>query len=382
MLKDLTRSLPVVLLALVVASVLTACAGPAVPSLLEPDQPAVPGIETAEDGSHQWQDLDWRDDQRHRAVPVRVYWPAGPQAEPPAGGWPVIIFSHGLGGSRRGYSYLGHYWASQGFVALHVQHVGSDRRLWAGGFGASNSVALMWRLNQAAQPREAIDRVRDMQFALDKLLTGELATRLNTRQIIVAGHSYGANTSLLLAGARVGAPERFQAGQAEMVLNDPRIRAAILISAPPFYGEGDPGPIVGGITVPTLHISATMDEIRIPGYYSGPSDRVQLFEATGGPRKALAMFKGGSHSIFTDRLNTGGEALNPQVKAATATLSVAWLRLVLNEQDGPLQTWQTQHGALLSRWESPMNTKVAGRGMRPATEAGHPDARLAPHPLQ
>ena len=26
-----------------------------------------------------------------------------------------------------------------------------------------------------------------------------------------------------------------------------RIRAAILISAPPFYGEGHPGPIVGGM---------------------------------------------------------------------------------------------------------------------------------------
>ena len=51
----------------------------------------------------------------------------------PAAGWPVVVFSHGMGGSRRGYSYLGSYWAAHGFVAMHVQHIGSDRRLWAGG---------------------------------------------------------------------------------------------------------------------------------------------------------------------------------------------------------------------------------------------------------
>ena len=71
------------------------------------------------------------------------------------------------------------------------------------------------------------------------------------------------------------------------------------------------------MTIPTLHITATDDVIRIPGYYSGADDRLAEFEATGSARKVLAMFEGGSHSMFTDRAGTGGATLNPQVKAAT-----------------------------------------------------------------
>lgn len=336
--------------ALMSVLLLTGCAGSPGP-ITSPDLPALPGVQAAEDGTHHYQDFDWLDERRGRAVPVRLYWPSGVA---PAGGWPVILFSHGMGGSRRGYSYLGSYWASQGFVALHVQHVGSDRRLWAGGFSMSNSFNLVRRLQQAAQPGEAIDRTQDMRFALDQLLAGPMAPQLDARRIAVAGHSYGANTSLLLAGAKVAGPQRFFTGGTALPdMADPRIKAAILISAPPFYGEGDPAPIVQPIGIPTLHISATQDEITIPGYYSGPGDRLQLFDAIGGPHKALALFNGGSHSMFTDRLNTGGLELNPKVKRATRELSAAYLRWVLDGQQAPLRDWQRQHGPLLARWQPP-----------------------------
>jgi predicted dienelactone hydrolase len=50
--------------------------------------------------------------------------PAAPATGP--GPFPVIVFSHGLGGSREGYKYLGRHWASYGYVAVHVEHLGSD----------------------------------------------------------------------------------------------------------------------------------------------------------------------------------------------------------------------------------------------------------------
>jgi len=331
------------------AALLIGCATPTPAS--GPDLPAQPGEQLADDGSHRWQDFDWTDDARHRAVPVRVYWPQGTA---PAGGWPVVVFSHGMGGSRRGYSYLGSYWAANGVVAMHVQHIGSDRRLWSGGFGWSNSLNLVLRLQHAAQPEEAVERTQDVRFALDRLLAGPLGPMLDPARLAIAGHSYGANTSLLLAGAKVPAPSSWPgSGGVAPVLADPRFKAAILISAPPFYGEGDPGPILSSIAIPTLHISATDDEITIPGYYSGPADRVALFDAIGGPRKALAMFSGGSHSIFTDRMNTGGLELNPKVKAATRELSLAYLRLVLDGEDAPLRDWQRRHAAMLAQWQAP-----------------------------
>ncbi len=269
-------------------------------------------------------------------MPVRLYLPDGAEAGKPV---PLVVFSHGIGGSRLGYSYLGRYWASQGYASLHLQHVGSDRNLWVG-----NPFGLVGRLHDAAQDKEAIARVLDLHFALDQLLAGPLAARLDANRIVAAGHSYGANTTLLAAGAQV---ER--AGQ-KLDFRDPRIKAAIILSAPPFYGESDPAKILAGITVPTLHVTATDDIIRIPGYYSGATDRVAVFDATGSPRKALAVFAGGSHSMFTDRSGTGGMALNPKVKDATRALSLAFLKDVFDGEDAALRQWPAQFAGIVARY--------------------------------
>ncbi len=45
---------------------------------------------------------------------------------------PLVVFSHGIGGSRQGYSYLGKHWSARGVASLHVQHIGSDAALWRG----------------------------------------------------------------------------------------------------------------------------------------------------------------------------------------------------------------------------------------------------------
>jgi dienelactone hydrolase len=75
-----------------------------------------------------------------------------------------------------------------------------------------------------------------------------------------------------------------------------------------------------------LHITSTADEITVPGYHSDPSDRIRIFDAYGGADKSLLVFKGGSHSMFTDRLNTGGTELNPLVKQATREATLAFLQ--------------------------------------------------------
>jgi dienelactone hydrolase len=282
-------------------------------------------------------ELDWTDSRRQREVPVRLYLP---NAARPAAPVPLVVFSHGIGGSRRGYSYLGSHFAGHGMASLHVQHVGSDRQIWTGG----NVLGVVGRLHDAAQEREAVARVHDWRFAVDTLLASEHAARIDARRIVAAGHSYGANTTLMASGARVP-----RAG-GTIDLHDDRVRAAIVISAPPFYGEGEPGRIVGGIKVPSLHVTATEDIIRIPGYYSGVDDRVALFDATGGPRKWLAMFEGGSHSMFTDRGGTGGALLNPQVKAATQELVLAFVRSVFDGDEAPLAAWPQRHAAILARF--------------------------------
>ena len=281
-------------------------------------------------------DLDWEDTTRQRAVPVRLHLPQAPQRVP------LVVFSHGIGGSRRGYSWLGQHLARHGVASLHLQHVGSDRQIWTG-----SVLNIVGRLQGAAQDQEAVARVHDLRFALDTLLRSEWAARIDPQRLVAAGHSYGANTTLLACGARV---ER--SGQL-YDLRDERLRAAVVISAPPFYGEADPGRILQSVTVPSLHVTSTEDIIRIPGYYSGADDRVAVFEATGGARKWLAVFQGGSHSMFTDRAGAGGATLNPQVKDASRALVLAFLRQVFDGDPQGLQQWPQRHAGILARFTAP-----------------------------
>lgn len=275
-------------------------------------------------------DFDWFDAARNRAVPVRLYLPAGASAAEPV---PLVVFSHGIGGSRRGYSYLGSHFARQGVASLHLQHVGSDRSVWQGSvFG------VVGRLQGAAQDAEAIARVQDLRFALDQLLAAEPG--IDAARIVAAGHSYGANTSLLAAGAQVERDGRV------LDLREPRVRAAIVLSAPPFYGEATPERVLGAVTVPTLHVTTADDVIRIPGYYSDAADRVKVFEATGSRRKTLAVFAAGSHSVFTDRVP------NAALKQATQALTVAFLHSVFDGDDSALRAWPERYGALLARFST------------------------------
>src|SRR5450432_2707225 len=72
----------------------------------------------------QTQDLTVKDAKRSRDIPIRVYLP---KEKAPA---PVVLFSHGLGGSREGSAFLGNHWAARGYVAVFLQHPGSDESIW------------------------------------------------------------------------------------------------------------------------------------------------------------------------------------------------------------------------------------------------------------
>src|SRR6185369_7102161 len=101
--------------------------------------------------------FDWHDAKRDRDVPVKIYFPKSG-----GGRLPVIIFSHGLGGSREGYEYLGRHWASHGYVSVHVQHPGSDDAVWRNAAALDRMTAMR---QAAADPRNAINRPLDVSFA-------------------------------------------------------------------------------------------------------------------------------------------------------------------------------------------------------------------------
>src|SRR5262245_29770001 len=65
-----------------------------------------------------------QDKSRSRDIPIRIYLPA---QESPA---PVVLFSHGLGGTRQGNAYCGKHWAARGYVVVFLQHADSDDSVW------------------------------------------------------------------------------------------------------------------------------------------------------------------------------------------------------------------------------------------------------------
>ena len=274
---------------------------------------------------HRVLDLELFDARRQRPVPVRLYLP---HRASPAQPVPLVVFSHGLGGSRMGYSYLARHWADAGMASLHPQHVGSDGRVWQG-----NPLELLQRLQAAARESEALARVRDVRFALDQILASEQAPLIDTQKIAVAGHSYGANTAMLVAGARVNAGSAY-AGE----LGDRRIQAAILISAPPLLGQGPAQEVLSSVSVPTLHITSLEDTINLPGYRSTVEDRIAIFDAMAKSPGTLAVYNTGGHSIFTDRTTRSGPETSARIKGATQELCTIFLRRSLYFGYPPVNT--------------------------------------------
>ena len=283
------------------------------------------------------QDLQWLDTARNRRVPARLFWPEGASSDNKV---PLVVFSHGIGSSLDGYTYLGRHWAANGVASLHLQHVGSDRSLWQGGV-----LSMIQRFQKALTEQEAIDRVHDLRFALDSLLEGEHGPYIAQDQIVAAGHSYGANTTMLAAGAK------FMRNGEVMQFRNERITAAILISAPPFYGEKCYLQILSEVSIPTLHVTTLNDIIRIPGFGSGLKDRLKVFEAMGGPHKTLAVYKQGSHTVFTEQRYFDSLEIATEVKTATEGLSLAFLDQVFG-RSASLEDWGQQNRALFSQFVS------------------------------
>jgi predicted dienelactone hydrolase len=106
-------------------------------------------------------DLSIRDNTRSRDIPIRVYLPVTINAAP------VVLFSHGLGGSRENNPYLGKHWSARGYVVVFLQHEGSDDSVWKG-IPAGDRMAA---LKEAASFNNFMLRVKDVSVALDQLTT-------------------------------------------------------------------------------------------------------------------------------------------------------------------------------------------------------------------
>ena len=277
-------------------------------------------------------DFTVSDTKRNRELPIRVYLPPkGPTVEVA----PVVIFSHGLGGTREGSPFLGQHWAARGFVAVFVQHPGSDDSVWKDLPVAKRLAALQ----EAASVRNSILRMQDVPAVLDQLSkwnaepTHVLAGRLNLKQVGMSGHSFGGQTTQAISGQIFGALSPSVA--------ESRIKAAIIMS-PSLPPRGDTKAAFAKVKVPWLLMTGTLDG-GVVGNQT-PETRRGVYPLLPSGDKFELVLNKAEHSAFTERALPGEkEPRNPNHHRVILATSTAFWDAFLRD-DPTAKKWLTENG--------------------------------------
>src|SRR5215831_5240706 len=248
-------------------------------------------------------DATIHDTRRNKDLPIRVIAPKS------GGPFPIIVFSHGAGGSGKNYFALTGFWASHGYVVIQPTHNDSlALRREKGDDGPANARELIeeYRFNYD----DWINRVRDVTFVIDSLTElqrrfPELKSKLDRDRIGVGGHSYGAFTTQMIGGVTVDIPGQPK----DQSFSDARPRALLLLSPQGKNQNGLTESSWKTFTRPMMLMSGTNDSgvmgqlanwRKDPFTYAPPSD------------KYLVWIEGAFHMSFTGALAESQTAQGPR----------------------------------------------------------------------
>jgi predicted dienelactone hydrolase len=327
-------------------------ATPTGPSTKEPSPPALPSLsdeafdgyklETGPLAVNEVAGLVLRDEKRNKDVRVRIFYPVI------AGKYPVIVFSHGAGGSDTCCESLTRHWATYGYITLQPIHDDSiAQRRSSGDENAQFPQAVREALKN---PALWVSRPRDISFLLDsfailqKRVAG-LNGKIDTSHIGVAGHSMGAYTAEAIAGALVDLPDH--PGQN---FADPRAKAILSLSP---QGSGQFGLTAhsfSNIFLPFMGITGSLDNLgplanaawhKIPFERSQPGDKYEVF------------INGASHMSFitAETVNAARSSQAAAILGYTNSASLAFWDAYLKDDPAAKQFLQSDalesssHGA-------------------------------------
>ncbi|NBX67266.1 MAG: hypothetical protein EBQ96_09765 [Proteobacteria bacterium] len=271
---------------------------------------------------------EWIDPARDgRVVPYKIYRPEVMDAA----SYPVVVWSHGLGGTRDGAGFIGRHLAGYGFVHVHIQHDGTDDVLWRGMPGHP------WdNIRKAKIEWDTVrNRYLDVPFAIDNL-QGMYEGKLDFKRLGMSGHSFGALTTQVMAGQLAGreAPED---------LSDNRFVSGILYSPVPAFRHQLGGrDVYAPIGKPLLHMTGTKDESPVEGF--GYEKRLEVFEGAGHQDQHLFILNDADHMVYNGsrgQLDSYGDIEKHQ--AMIAHLAHAWWEATLNGNQKALE-WLNGEG--------------------------------------
>jgi predicted dienelactone hydrolase len=282
---------------------------------------------------------------------VRIRWPA--EGSPlTAGGRPVVLFSHGLGGTVAGGEVWGRAWAAAGLVVVHLQHPGSDLEAVR---GAARDFTDRPGLRRLTGPAQLLARLEDVVFALDELARRQAAgngrwARVRADAVGMSGHSFGAHTTLGMAGQRYPGHPGFV---------EPRLAAFIAFS-PTLPAMGDAAQAYERLTRPMLCVTGTRDD-DVVGVGATPERRIGVFDALPAGRKARLVLEDADHMTFAGQTGRAAEIvpraavtreLQARHHALVAELTADWWRAqLLDDAEAKARLTQPAGLAAGDRWQ-------------------------------
>lgn len=286
----------------------------------------------ADEGVPRSIDFEVVDGSRTRTIPIRVHLPSPPNGSADAAApCPVVLFSHGLGGSREGPRFLADHWSNRGYVAVFLQHPGSDMAVWRDERPGHRMAAMQ----EAASLENFRLRVGDVPAVLDQLDTWNrdadhpLAGRLDLDRVGMSGHSFGAQTTQAVSGQSLPL-----VGQK---FTDRRIKAAVIMSPGSPQGRRDPAAAFAEVAIPWLLLTGTKDTARIGG--QTVESRLAVFPALPPGGKYELVLHDAEHSAFTDRPLPGDrEPRKPEHHRAILAISTAFWDATLRN-DTAARVW-------------------------------------------
>ncbi len=234
----------------------------------------------------------FHDSERKRDVPYKVYYP-----EELDGMHPVVLFSHGLGGSVEGGAYLGQLLAENGYITFHLQHIGTDQSIWEG----KRRNEIMESMRAATrQPGAARDRYNDIPFVVDQLVEinekdNLFGRHLNLDALGMMGHSYGGRSTLAASGERMGL--------LYTSYNEPRIKSGLVLSPNrPDNRRWDADRAYQDIDIPLFHMTGTRDGDPLNRSDNfDPEQRTTPYREIDGPPQYLLVLQNADHATFGGR---------------------------------------------------------------------------------
>jgi len=260
----------------------------------------------------------WHDASRRRTVPAQVYFPTTKGQR-----FPVIVFSHGLGGSPTRCSYLGSAWASRGFVVVLLQHHGSDENVWQGKLRVMNELREAYKTCWNGRTRAL-----DIRFALDRLESLEksgdwLGSLLDLENIGVGGYDLGSLGALLVAGQLP--PD------GRVSLADSRVKAVLAMSPPVNPPQRSYRDVYAAVGIPAFFITGTEDD-GIVGSTKASQRRIP-FDSMSGNDRFLVVFQGADHMIYGGHfLSIRGRNDQPFQRAICRSSTLFWQAYLKNDE--------------------------------------------------